>query len=51
MIFVSKLKTENNSLAVQILFTPQSPPTFHSAERLLNLVRGRGCTVGLYLYY
>ena len=42
------LKTKNNSLTVcTIFFNLQNHPTFHSEERLVNLVRGRECFVGL----
>ena len=40
-------KPKNNSLNVQTFFNLQNQPTFHSEERLVNLVRGRECFVGL----
>ena len=46
MIFL-KFKTKNNSLTDQIFYNPQNHPTSHSEERLVNLVRGRECLVGL----
>ena len=41
------LKTKNNSLPAQIFFNLQNHPPFHSEERLVNLVKGRECLVGL----
>ena len=48
-IIFKKICTENNSLTVQIFSNLQSHPYFHSEERLVNLVRGRECFVGLYI--
>ena len=47
--FFKKL-LKNNSLTVQIFFIFQNYPTFHSEERLANLVRGRECFVGLSMF-
>ena len=40
-------KSKNNSLTVQIFCNLKNHPTFHSVDRLANLVRGRECCVGL----
>ena len=42
-----KTKNQNNSLTVQIFINLQNHPTFHSEERLVILVSGRECFVGL----
>ena len=42
-----KLKSKNNPLTVQLFYDLQNHPTFHSKERLVNLVRLRECFVGL----
>ena len=46
MIF-NKFKSKNKSLTVQIFYNLLNHPTFHSEERLINLVRERKCFVGL----
>ena len=38
------------TLTVQIYNNPQNHPTFHSAERLVHLVRGRERFIGLSSY-
>ena len=45
--FFVKLKTKNNLLTVHIFFNLQNHPTFQTEERLVNLVNGRECFVGL----
>ena len=42
-----KLKKLLNSLTVQIFFNLRNHPTFNSEKRLVNLKRGRECSVGL----
>ena len=51
--FMNELKfnDKNNSLTVQIFFNLQNHPTFHSKERLVDLVRGRECFVGLSVFF
>ena len=44
---IKKAKTKNNSFSMQIFFNLQYHPTFHSEERMVNLVKGRECFVGL----
>ena len=46
-----KFNDKNNSLTVQIFFNLQNHPTFHSKERLVDLVRGRECFVGLSVFF
>ena len=47
-IFSLYLK-QKYSLTVQIVCNLQRHPTFHSEERLVNLLRGRECFVGLFI--
>ena len=47
MIFFSKLKTKIFHWLYKNFYHPQNHPTFHSEERLVNLVRGKGSFVGL----
>ena len=44
IFFIKKFK---NSLTVHIFYNLQNHSTFHSVERLVNLVRRRECFVGL----
>ena len=46
-----RIKTKNNSMTAQTYFNLQNPPSFHSEERLVNVVRGRECALLVYLYY
>ena len=46
-----RIKTKNNSMTAQTYFNLQYHPTFHSEERLVNVVRGRECALLVYLYY
>ena len=46
-----KFNDKNNSLTVQIFFNLQNHPTFHSKERLVDIVRGRECFVGLSVFF
>ena len=44
---LKKTKNKNNWLTIQIFFNLQNHPIFHSKEKLVNIVRGRECFVGL----
>ena len=41
------MKNKNITLTKRIFYNIQNLPTFHKEERLVNLVRGRECFVGL----
>ena len=43
--FIKKMKAKNSSLLVHIFYNLQNQPTFHSVERLVNLLRRRECFV------
>ena len=45
--FLKTKKNKNTQLTVQIFFNLQNHPSFHSQERLVNLVRRREWFVGL----
>ena len=46
MIFL-KTKNKNKPLTVKNILNLQNHPIFHSEERLVNVVRGIECFVGL----
>ena len=48
---LKKTNNKNYFLTVQFFFNLQNHPTFLSEERLVNLVRGGECFVGLSTVY